>query len=73
MPVFLKTKLSYEEMDRHVINLIQEGKSNIIDGDVKKIDQGSLLRGLLQANDMPDDGQRLSDRELLSNIYVSEP
>ncbi|KAB5593998.1 Cytochrome P450 family protein [Ceratobasidium theobromae] len=29
VPVFLKTKLSYEEMDRHVINLIQEGKTSL--------------------------------------------
>ncbi|KAG8701782.1 hypothetical protein FRC09_005146 [Ceratobasidium sp. 395] len=71
VPQIARTKLAYGEMERHIISLIHEGARTDDTRDTERlIAPGSLLKGLLEANGALEDKLRLSDRELLSNIYV---
>ncbi|KAG8712644.1 hypothetical protein FRC08_014272, partial [Ceratobasidium sp. 394] len=71
VPQIAGTKLAYDEMERHITNLIHQGSQLEATTETgSSIALGSLLRGLLEANDALEEKLRLSDRELLSNIYV---
>jgi hypothetical protein len=73
VPLIARIKLVFEELQRHITNIVHEGNSQVIDNQPRtELGQGSLLRGLLQANDTVGHEQKLSDRELLSNIHVSQ-
>ncbi|KAF8606504.1 cytochrome P450 [Ceratobasidium sp. AG-I] len=69
--VLAKTKLAYDEIERHIYGIIRD--ASYADSEQKAktgIAPGSLLMGLLEANGTIEDELRLSDQELLSNIYV---
>jgi cytochrome P450 len=69
---FAKAKLAFEEMERNFTDIIKAANTDTSGASHKRgAEQGDILRGLLQANETADDGQRLSDREVLADIYVS--
>jgi hypothetical protein len=63
--------LVFEEMERNFIDIIKAANTDASgDEHIRGAEQGDILRGLLQANAMAQDGQRLSEREVLADIYV---
>ncbi|CCO31440.1 hypothetical protein BN14_05482 [Rhizoctonia solani AG-1 IB] len=68
---FAKAKLVFEEMERNFIDIIKAANTDASgDEHIRGAEQGDILRGLLQANAMAQDGQRLSEREVLADIYI---
>ncbi|KAG8691400.1 hypothetical protein FRC11_004400 [Ceratobasidium sp. 423] len=71
VPSFGRAKLAFEEMERNFTEIIKAANADISDTSHKRgAEQGDILRGLLQANETADDEQRLSDREVLADIYI---
>ena len=70
--VLERTKLAYDELERHIYGIIRDASYANSEQEGKiGITPGSLLMGLLEANGTIEDESRLSDQELLANIYVS--
>ncbi|CAE6408629.1 unnamed protein product [Rhizoctonia solani] len=68
---FAKAKLAFEEMERNFTEIIKAANADTSDSSHKRgAEQGDILLGLLQANETADDEQRLSDREVLADIYI---
>lgn len=72
-PFVRRVTQEYDELGRHMLDLIGRTRAarkagvELADGSVK----GSLFRRLLDANEETSEGeQKLSDGELLSNVFV---
>ncbi|QRV75287.1 cytochrome P450 family protein [Ceratobasidium sp. AG-Ba] len=71
IPQITKTMFAFNQMERHIENLIHEARqATVTEESQNPIAFGSLLKGLLEANDELECNSRLSDRELLSNIFI---
>jgi hypothetical protein len=73
--LLLRTRLSYQELEGHLRQLIAESRASLGD---EKTTQGKsqalgddLLRRLVESNALENDPtKRLTDEELLSNVFV---
>ncbi|KAF8517917.1 cytochrome P450 [Hysterangium stoloniferum] len=69
-PFLSRVKLSYKELRGHLLRLIEHSRSTlVVDSNEKSHD--NLLRRLVEANTLETDpAKRLTDEELLSNVFI---
>ncbi|KIJ62164.1 hypothetical protein HYDPIDRAFT_182927 [Hydnomerulius pinastri MD-312] len=67
----LLTQHSFEDLQRHMMDLVASARADIASGKPPSASDAALLRNLVEAN-MSQDGdyKRLTDGELLSNIFT---
>ncbi|KAH7887015.1 cytochrome P450 [Phlebopus sp. FC_14] len=67
----LETQLAFEDLQRHMLEIVSSARSDVASNKPRGDSDAALLRNLVVAN-MSQDGdyKRLSDGELLSNIFA---
>jgi len=63
------TTLAYKELGSYMLEIVASARSSLVDGSVEE--DAALLRALVRANmDEDSNSRRLTDDELLSNVFV---
>ena len=68
----LQTQVAFDDLRTHMLNLVASVRADITSGNCSEAPGGALLRNLVEANMNQDgDSNKLTEGELLSNIFVS--
>jgi hypothetical protein len=66
-----ETAFVFEELKLHMLEMISSTRDSVVVGGTSVLTKSALLRNLVEANmDGVGDSKRLTDEELLSNVFV---